>query len=306
MKLKKMAVALGMALSIVGASAQAAVLSFEDDNIDFLLNSDGTAKTSGTLANGDILVSIFTITTYTIDGVNGIPAGQELTGVAAIQLTGGTGTVADPWTFTSTSLGLNTWSDTDLTAFGGGANGGATVAMFLNSTTPDLNITFGDAVGNAASCTSLTDCVTAATNGTLLQVDGFFGDDDEFWESIALVAGGGDVGVVGGSSGALNVASFNAAQTTAFNLDGTVAFQDIATGTACPTGTAGLDGCVSGPVLSGPIKGGAGLNDGIKADGAFARSDFDITKLTAVPEPGTLALLGGSLFGLFGIKRRKN
>lgn len=298
MKLKKIAVGLGLALSLVGATANAAILSFEDDDIDFALNSDGTAKTSGTLAIGDILVSIFEIPNYTIDGVNAIPAGQELTGVAAIQLVSGDGSLANPWTFAATTQGLSTWSDTDLSAYSG-----ATVAMFFNSTTPDLDLNF--ASNPAGSCTSLADCITAATNGTLVQVDGFAGDADEFWQSTMSILGGGDVGTVGNTSGAIQVATFNAAQTTLFNLDGTVGFQAIATGDACPTGTTGADGCVSGPVLSGPLKGGGGLNAGVKADGAFARSDFDITKRT-VPEPGSLALISLGLSGLAFYRRKKH
>ncbi len=132
-----------MALAVIGGSAQAALLTFEDDNIDFLLNSDGTAKTSGSFAVGDILVSIFTISSYSINGVIVIlPA--ELTGVAAVRLTGGSGTLLNPWTFAATTQGLNTWSDTDV--IGGAAGGGATIAMFLNSTADfdlDLNFAFG-------------------------------------------------------------------------------------------------------------------------------------------------------------------
>lgn len=303
MKLKKIAAALGIALSLVGGTAQASLLSFEDDNIDFLLNRDGTAKTSGTFATGDILVSIFTINSYTINGVNAIPAGQELTGVAAIQLLGGTGVAGDPWRFTSTAQGLNTWSDTDVV--GGGANGGATVAMFFNSTLSNLDLNYSTNL--AASCTSLANCMTEATNGTLVQVDGFAGDADEFWQSFSWpgFVGGGDVSVVGGTSGAVNVASFNAAQTTLFNLNGTVGFMNIGTSDPCPAGTVGLDGCIAGPTLTGPLTGGNGLNAGIKADGAFARSDFDIVKRT-VPEPGSLALLGLGFGGLAFYRRKKH
>lgn len=300
MKLKKVAAGLGIALSLVGGAAQAALLSFEDDNIDFALNADGTPKLSGTLAVGDILVSIFEIQDYTIDGLNAIPAGQELTGVAAIQLTGGDGTLANPWTFSSTTQGLNTWSDTDVV--GGEAGGGATVAMFFNSTDPNLDINFS--TNAAGSCTSLANCITAATNGTLVQVDGFAGDADEFWQSTMSILGGGNIATVAGTSGSLQVATFNAAQTTLFNLHGTIGYQDIATGTACPTGTTAADGCVAGPTLSGPLKGGAGLNAGIRADGAFARSDFDIAKLS-VPEPGSLALLSLGLSGLAFFRRKK-
>lgn len=298
MKLKKLAVGIGMALSIVGGSANAALLSFEDDNIDFLLNADGTPKTSGSFQNGDILVSVFEINEYTKDGVNAIPAGMELTGVAAVQLTGGDGSLLTPWTFGATTQGLNTWLLNPLAS-----DAGATIAMFLNPTADfDLDINFSTNV--AGNCITLLDCIAKATTGSLLQVDGFAGDADEFWRSSAAIIGAGDVAIVGNLAGDELVASFNAVQTTLFHAGDTIGYRDVNTGLPCAAGTTALDNCIAGPRLSGPLQGGGGLNAGIKADGAFARSDFDLSKRT-VPEPSVLALLGLGLLGVAMNRRRR-
>src|SRR5215470_12243739 len=85
---------LALGLTFAGGAAQSSVLySFEDDDIDFVVRG-GAVITSGPIMVGDVLVSAVQIPTFTINGVNGIPAGQEMTGVAAVQVFScGTGTV---------------------------------------------------------------------------------------------------------------------------------------------------------------------------------------------------------------------
>ena len=304
MNFKKLATGLAAALSLslAAGAGQAALLSFEDDDIDFALNSDLTLKTSGTLAEGDILVSVFEIPTFTIDGVNAIPAGQELTGVAAVQITGGTGTLADPYTFSAYTGGLNAilqlGTDPDASVTGGDAGEGATIAMFFNSAVGDANLEVNRTVNPASNCTSLADCISDGSEGTLFQVDGFAGDPDEFWQSTLTVLNGGDVGAVANLNNNLIVATFNAAQTTLFQGGGlTIGGFNILTGDACVNG-AGPDGCIDGGTISGTITGGAGLSNG-----AFAHSDFDADKRT-IPEPGALLLLGLGLIALVGVRRR--
>ena len=84
MRLKKLIAALSVALPLSFAAAAAhagsTVMSFEDDDIDFLLtkNAQGqlVPKLSGNFAVGDVLLSVFEMPNYTIGGANAIPAGH--------------------------------------------------------------------------------------------------------------------------------------------------------------------------------------------------------------------------------------
>ena len=303
MNFKKLAIGLGLGLAIGSAAVQAQVIRFQDDDIDFLLTSTLTPKTSGAFAVGDVLVSVFEMPSYTIGGVNAIPTGQELTGLAVIQITGGTGTAVDPFTFSPYTGGFNAVSPVDVA--NGGAGQGATVAMWLNSTA-DFDLQLDFATNPTTNCTSFAQCAAAATAGNLVQVDGFAGDADEYWHSVITRVGGADPAIVRQLGGAVGVATFDAAQTTFFNATGEIGFQNIFSNTPCGSGTIGLDFCVKGPTITGPITGGAGLNAGLYTDGAFARSDIDAEKLlaTTVPEPGMLALLGVGLLGFAATRRR--
>ncbi len=308
------AAAFGLLLS--AASTQAALLSFEDDDIEYHLDSDLNLKYTDAgggadFAVGDVIVSVFEIPIYTIDGANAIPTGQELTGVAAIQIVSIEGNQAgDDIVFAPYSGGLNSvlalGTDPDAVVPGGGAGEGAMLAMWFNGTDGvvgdtnlDVNRSTTGLAGGTASCTDLADCINQASLGDLFQVDGFVGDPDEFWVANLSVDGGANSDDVANSGNTNIVASFNAGVSNFFQDGFQIGYIDVATNNFCGANNGPVaDGCVQAK-LSGTVTGGNGLeNDG------FAHSDFDAAKYT-VPEPSILGLLGIGLMGIFLARRRQ-
>jgi hypothetical protein len=237
---------------------------------------------------------------------------QELTGLAAGQVLAidEITDVLASFTFGAYEGGLN-----DILALGtggvtvgadGDAGGGALMALYL-SNDPNLDISADNITAGTVSCTSLSECIDQAVDGSMWQVDGFTGDDgaatgDEFWEA---PLGQIFTAIPLATEPAIELSSFNAGASILQNGTGkTLEFNSISCFPFCGDGD-GADGLVD-MIVGGSVKGGNGLTDGLIADGAFASSDMDLQKrLQQVPEPSTLALLAAGFLGVSAANRRR-
>jgi len=270
----------------------------EDDDIEQILDAAGNVKTSGALVVGDRLRAIIEIGKI-VDSLGiradqnlGVGGEPELTGLSEIEIAaiiplgGGQSQIifAPSASFAADLAGLEGGVAADYA--------GAMVALWTDGT-PDLNVN-----DQVTSCPTFATCEGNATNGNFWAVAGFGADPDRFWTATLSNALLSNVALLAAAGPATKLVSYNYAMEILVNNTGydfgPIDISVICDPVACPGDQAAQI------VGSGDVLGGLGLSNG-----AIARSDFDFT-VNAIPEPGSLALVGGAFIGAGLIARRRS
>lgn len=280
MKLKKLAAALIATAAMSSANAfflYPGVTILEDDNRETLIKGAGNTAT-GIIQVGDKLRGVIKFSAIQQETGPGSqsPITPELTGIFETEVMA----IVD-----ADSNGIAEYIGFGPSAgFTSTYGAGAMVALFTGGSSLDI-----------VACASIAACEAAATDGASWMTVGFGDLDDQWYAAGANL----NFGAVGGLGGATKVAAVNYALTILSNGTG-YGFNEQALD-CMPFGPFACAGDGKTDLVgSGDVLGGRGLTNGYGA-----RSDIDV-RLSVIPEPTSLALLGGAMFGLAFVRRRKS